>query len=256
MRVLLAATVAMLSVVPAAAQNTATQNAGPGPGPLQHGFAHVNFGAQSQNNDIAESGGFAAYGENGTFEAAQSFDGGQFFDIGGGVRVWEGLSLGLTFSKRAKETSAAQLTAGVPDLLLTDVLRPASGEVGGLEHRQQAIHLHAHWRIPVTEEFDVALFAGPSFFSVKQDTIDSIQFAEVGGDFSTVNLTGAGITRHSESATGFNIGLDGSYMFTRYVGAGLVLRFSRASVDLPVAGGTATIDAGGFDAAAGLRLRF
>jgi hypothetical protein len=254
MRVLMAAAVAMLVAVPLAAQTAPAQR--PDPGPLQHGFAHVNFGAQSQSQDFAESGGFPAYGEEGSFQAAHSIDGGQFFDIGGGVRVWEDLSLGLTFARRAKQTDAAQLTAGVPHLLFTDVLRNASGEAPGIEHNEQAVHLQAHWRIPVTEEFDVALFGGPSFFSVKQDTIDAIQFSEAGGDFSTVNLTGTTVTRRSESATGVHVGLDASYMFTRYIGGGLLLRFSRASVDLPVANGTAKIDAGGFDVAAGARLRF
>ena len=251
MRVLLAAAAAVLVAVPAAAQAP-----DPGPGPLRHGFAHVNFGVQAQNQDFSERGVFPAYGEEGSFEAAHSIDGGQFFDIGGGVRVWENLSLGLTYARRAKQTDTVDLTAGVPHLVFTDALRPAVGEAAGLQHHEQAVHLQAHWRIPVTEEFDVALFAGPSFFNVERDTITAIEFTEAGGDFSSVNLTGASVTRRRESATGVNVGLDASYMFTRYAGGGLLLRFSRASVDLPVTNGTVKIDTGGFDVAAGVRLRF
>lgn len=251
MRVVLAAVAAVLISAPASAQAP-----DPGPGPSRNAFAHVNFGVQAQNQDFAERGVFPAYGEEGTFEAGHSIDGGQFFDIGGGVRVWENLSVGLTYARRAKDTQTADLTAGVPDLIFTDTLRPAVGQAAGLEHHEQAVHLQAHWRIPVTEEFDVALFAGPSFFTVERDTITAIEFTESGGDFSTVNLTGATVTRRSESATGVNVGLDASYMFTRHIGGGVLLRFSRASVDLPLVSGTANIDAGGFDVAAGVRLRF
>jgi hypothetical protein len=256
MRALVAAAAVVVFAVPAAAQTTASQDPSFWPSPLRDAFAHINVGGQAQGNDFTERGVFPLYLEEASFEAAHSVGGGAFFDIGGGVRVWEDLSVGFTYARRATQTDAAQLTAGVPDLVFTDVVRAASGEAPGLKHHQQAVHLHAYWRIPITEEFDIALVAGPSFFTVKQDSIESVEFSEVGGDFSRVNLTGSRITRHRKSAAGINLGVDGTYMFTRYVGGGVLLRFSRASVNLPVAGGSAGIDAGGFDAAVGLRLRF
>jgi hypothetical protein len=66
------------------------------------------------------------------------------------------------------------------------------------------------------------------------------------------------VSSQKESTVGFNLGVDGRYMFTRNIGAGAMLRFTHAGVSLtsPTGGDDIKVDAGGFEIAAGLRFRF
>jgi len=55
------------------------------------------------------------------------------------------------------------------------------------------------------------------------------------------------------TAKGVNVGVDGTYLFTPRVGAGIFLRYAGGSVDLPSAPG---LKVGGFQAGIGARIRF
>jgi hypothetical protein len=57
----------------------------------------------------------------------------------------------------------------------------------------------------------------------------------------------------SKGFWGIQIGVDGRYMFTEHIGAGLFLRYSGASGD--VVDGL-NLDLGGFQVAGGVRLKF
>ncbi len=60
-----------------------------------------------------------------------------------------------------------------------------------------------------------------------------------------------------ESSVGFNLGMDVTYSFTPTIGAGAMLRFTHSSQDFTVAEGQSTsLDVGGFQIGAGVRLRF
>ena len=230
------------------------------PAPPNKVFANVNFGFQSQSQDFGQRAEFSIYDEPGSFETQHAFKGGSSFDIGGGVRVWQNLSVGLSFNQRAKHSRDVTVTANVPSPIFTDTLRGTSGTLSGLEHTERAVHLQALWHVPVTVEFDVTLFAGPTFFSVEDDLVDGITTAEVGGNFSSVNLGSIGRTNQSNKATGFHVGLDTRYMFMKNVGAGAMLRYSNGSFDLALpannVGPAVKLDAGGLEIAAGLRFKF
>jgi len=60
-------------------------------------------------------------------------------------------------------------------------------------------------------------------------------------------------SRLSKSTTGFHVGLDLDYVWARRAGAGILFRYTRGSIDLP--NGTQSMTAGGFQIAAGLRLK-
>jgi opacity protein-like surface antigen len=221
-------------------------------------FAHVNFGAQSQSQDIVQSGEFPLYEETGSFEASHKLEGGTFFDIGGGVTLLKNFSIGLSYSQRATKTRDAQITALVPHPIFFDTMRSATGTASGLEHSERAVHLQAFYHVPVTVEFDVTLFAGPTFFSVEDDLIESVTPTEIGGDFSQVNLDTIGRSSQRNSATGLNAGIDLRYMFMRNVGVGGMARYTRGSVTLtsPSGGPDIKTDVGGLEIAGGLRFRF
>ena len=72
--------------------------------------------------------------------------------------------------------------------------------------------------------------------------------------YDTATLTAAMTRTQDGSTIGFNIGADIAVYFSRWVGVGGLIRFSRSEVDL--GDGPTTIAVGGLHTAAGLRLRF
>lgn len=233
----------------------ATSAAAQTPPPLRDVYVNVNLGFQAKSADFVEASGFPAYDEMATFETNHSIGGISFFDIAGGVRVWRNMSIGGAFTTRFSDTRNGDISASIPHPLFHDAFRNASG-LAPLEYSERAVHLHALWSIPAAEEIDVAVFFGPSFFTVKEDLVQAVSFGE-SSDFSSVTLGGIETQRVSKSTAGFNIGIEGSYMFTRRLGTSATIRFSHGSVDLPLAGGgESSVDAGGFDIAAGIRFRF
>lgn len=243
-----------LCAAPATAQSLSASRA----------FANVNFGFQSQSQDVSQAGQFPLYDETGTFEASHSLEGGAFFDIGGGYEILRNISIGASFTQRSKSTRDATVTARVPHPVFFDTLRDASGIASGLEHTERAFHFAAIWHMPVTVEFEVMLFAGPSFFNVKDELIESVTTSEVGGDFSQVNLDTIAVSTQKHTAAGFNLGIDTRYMFNRNVsfirnvGVGAMLRYTHGSVTLtsPTGGDDIKTDAGGLEIAGGLRFKF
>lgn len=226
--------------------------------------AHINFGFQSQDQNFSQSVDFPLYEETGNWTAEHALKGATFVDVGGAVRVLRRFSLGASYTSRSKHSRNVTVNASVPSPIFTDTFRAASGSADGLEHTEKAVHLQALWHLPVTVEFDVTLFGGPTFFRVEDDLIAGIDLAEVGGNFSTVDLRGISTARQRNSATGFNVGIDTRYRLVRYagvgVGVGAMLRYSQGSIDLsaPPGAGSAPgkLDTGGLEIGAGLRFMF
>lgn len=237
-----------LCATPAAAQTP----------PPTRAFANINFGYQGQSQDFTQSGQFSFQDETGTFDASHDFGGGGFFEIGGGYEIFRNFSIGASYAQRSKSSRDVTINALVPHPHFFDTFIEASGTVTDLEHGERAIHLQAMWHIPLTVEFDVTLFAGPSFFTVEEDLIESVTPTEVGVDPPQYNLDATTVSTQKESTVGINIGLDTRYMFTRNIGLGAMLRFTRGSVTLTSPSGSDDIksDAGGFEIAGGVRFRF
>lgn len=218
-------------------------------------FALVNFGFQARSQDFTQFGEFPLYGATATFDAPHSLEGAPFFEIGGGVGIFRNFSVGGSYAWRSTKTRDVQVSASVPSPISLVTFRNATVTETDIEHQEGAFHLQGIWHIPVTVEFEVAVFGGPSFFNAKHDLIDDVTVTEVGGDFSQVNLT-VNRSTHSETVVGFNAGVDGRYMFTRNVGAGAMIRFTRGKGDFTAGGQTLEINTGGFEVAGGLRFKF
>jgi hypothetical protein len=226
-----------------------------GPAPFEFGYAHLNLGVQASSHDVNQDIGFPLYLETARIQTGGSGGGGVLFDIGGGVRVWRQLYGGLSFT-RGSNTEDASLTASVPHPRAFDQFRTVSGTATGLTHTEQALHLQAMWRIPITTKFDISIGGGPTFYSVKQDLVSGITIAEIGDPTTGVNLTGVTKERDSASTVGYNLGADGTYLLTERFGVGGFLRFTGGSVDLETGGNTVGIDVGGFQIGVGGRVRF
>jgi hypothetical protein len=223
-------------------------------------FANVNYGGLTQKQDLNQTAEFSIYGETGTWEASHTIEGGPFFDIGGGFRVMRNVFVGASFTQGTKQTRDVTVNASVPSPIFTDTFRAATGTVTGLEHKERAIHLQALLQVPVTVEFGVSLFAGPTFFTVEDELVSGFSIAEAGGDFTSVSLVDVRTEGQKETTTGFHVGFDAQYMFVRNAGVGGMVRYSKGSVDLtaPADTGSETfkIDTGGLEIGVGLRFRF
>lgn len=229
------------------------------PPPPNHVFVNLNAGFRSLSQTFVQQTEFMLYGERGIFDAEHAIRSGPSLEAGGGVRVWRDLWLGASHVVESTHTRNVTVNAQVPHPLILNRHRIATGTAAGLEHIERALHVQALLRIPVTVDFDMTLFAGPTFFEVEEDLIESVTPTETGAA-STVELSGIGRSRQSQRMTGFHLGFDMAYMFTRHMGGGLMLRYSTGSADLELPPGSVgpavEAGAGGMEIGAGVRLRF
>jgi hypothetical protein len=230
------------------------------PAPPNNAFVALNGGLRSLSQEFVQQSEFTLYDEKGAFEVDHAVKSGATWEAGGGLRVWRDLWLGASYAVSSKHTRDAAVNAQVPHPLIVNRHRVATGTASGLEHTERALHAQALLRIPVTVEFDLTLFAGPTFFEVEDDLVEAIVPTETGATPSTVELAGIARSRQRHRMTGFNLGFDMAYMFRRHLGAGLMLRYSTGSADLELPAGSVgpavEVGAGGIEIGAGLRLRF
>ena len=212
------------------------------------GYVSVNVGVQAGSHDLSESGSFPLYDETATFSSTNKVKGGVLFDLGGAYRVWgKNLLAGVTYSHVSSESDGS-VTGSIPDPVFFDRPRTVSKTFPGLKHSENAVHLDAIWVMPVANKLDLALFAGPTIFAVKQDMIPSLTVTEPG---PTVTTTA---TSASKTTVGFNAGIDVQYMIQKKWGVGLLARYAGGSASLP--GASEKLTVGGFQIGVGGRLRF
>jgi outer membrane protein with beta-barrel domain len=228
----------VLAAAPAHAQTMQWQD---------RGFANVNILAQPQSRNVTVSSSFDLYDEPATVEGPRKIGGGAVFDVSGGYRVWRNLAVGLGYSYFA-DSSNVTATARIPDPLVFDQPVQQDLNAGKLDHSENAVHISAVWFWPVTDKIDVALSAGPSIFNVSDRGVSGVTVQP-----NTSIATGVITDKASETGIGINAGVDVTYLVTRKIGAGVLLRYAGSSVDLPT---VQSLNVGGFQIGAGLRYRF
>jgi hypothetical protein len=207
---------------------------------------NITGGAQPQRRELGKTDTFTLYEEKATLTSSQPIKNGVFFDVSGGYRIGQSFAIGAGFSSFST-TSSASVVATIPNPLFFDQLKTVTSSADGLEHTERGIHLQAVWFVPVTDKIDVALSAGPSFIQVNQHLVSSVTVPTGTQNINVVTGTEEG------TAKGVNVGFDGTYLFTRNIGVGLMIRYAGGSVDLPSAPG---LSVGGFQGGLGARIRF
>jgi hypothetical protein len=198
-------------------------------------------------------------GETGTIDAVYAIERGPGFDAGAIVRVWRLLAVGVGLSYVDLEGDAA-FTAAVPHPFEFDAFRLADGTAASLAHRETAVHLPAGIIVPIGRA-SLMVGGGPSFYSVERDFLAGVEYTER-FPFETITLSGPLTVSDSASAMGYHVMADASFMFSRHVGAGAIVRFARATLEYQfrdasgLAENTVTLEAGGLSLGAGLRLTF
>lgn len=217
-------------------------------------FVSVNGGVQ-QVSAQTDSFTVEQYAETGTVRAELAGNTATLLDVSAGMRIWKRLGLGIAVT-RASASREAAIRAEVPHPLYLDTPRTVEGTARNLSRTDTGIHPQLYWEPRLTGRLRVRLFAGPSVFEVQQDLVELIDVDEA-YPFDEATFRSARTRRASGSAVGGHAGVDAAWMLSRQVGLGGSLRYAAARLDLnrpstpPV-----SLDAGGVQAAAGLRLVF
>ena len=209
-------------------------------------FININVGVQPASQTLDSTFSVPIYGQTAAANTSQVVGGEPIFDIAVGYRVRQNIGVAIGYSSMSSSGTIAG-TASVPSPLFFNQFRTV--DIGGASftRKDNNIYLSFMWYIPVTNRIEIALLAGPSGTRAKQDLVTSINVPA-----GTQNAT-AVVESKSGTATGVNVGFDATYLFTKYYGAGIFVRYNGGSVDL---GSVTDVKAGGFQMGIGARLRF
>lgn len=209
-------------------------------------FLNVNIGAQIQDHTIATSSTFRIYDETASISATEKVGKGFLFDVSGGRRVWRSMSLGVGISRFSK-TEDATVTATIPSPFFFNRALTTTSTADNLKRSELGIHLQAIWPIPLTDNLEIFVFAGPSFIRVKQDIVTSANVQA--GTQNSTPVTES----ESKMVPGANVGVDLIYRVTNTIGAGVFVRYAGGSADFPA---VENLKVGGGQVGAGIRYRF
>jgi hypothetical protein len=213
----------------------------------------VNAGAQLGSDDLVESFTIEKNTEPAPILVEASRTTFPAFDASMTVRAVGPIGLGVAVSYLSGETTG-ELTADLPHPFFFDQLRRVSG-TRSLERSEFVTHTNlavlAEW-----SRVEVILSGGASFFAVDQDVVSDVVYEEE-YPFDSATFSSATVSRVSASKVGYNLGADLAWKIGRGWGVGGMVRFSRARIPLAVSGvDVGTLDAGGVQAAGGLRFAF
>ncbi len=249
-RIRLGVGLALWLIVPASASAQSSVDAG-----FSRGFISFGAGVQVASTDFSETHSQPLNGETETWTANYSQKTGLELEAGGGWRAWQNLFVAGTYT-HAHDSRSAEITASVPHPFFFNQPRQISGESGSLSHTEDAAHISALWLVPAGERFEVGVFGGPSIIWVTQPLVKDVQYREQ-YPYDTAEFSVAPAEDASETAFGFHVGADVTWLLSRQFGVGGTVRYTRASVDLASpAGGSVSFDAGGFQAAVTVKVRF
>jgi hypothetical protein len=248
----LAGALSLLAATHAAAQST------PAGVPPANGRITVslNGGFQIGKQDFTRSANFTLYDEEAQIEIAQTdIEGGGLFDIGARYHWRDQWGAGASYTF-LRSTGNGSVTGSIPHPLVFDQFRSVTHSESDLEHKESGFHLYATYHIPYTDKVDFTVMAGPSFYNISQDFIRGITISET-PPFTEVTIDEVQKVSLKQNAVGINFGVDGTYEITRMIGAGVLARYTWAGAEFELGeGNTAKVNAGGFQLAGGVRVRF
>ena len=180
---------------------------------------------------------------------------GVLIDVGGRVRVWRRLGVGVAIG-HLKDEGTADVNASVPHPFFFNQPRTVTGKQAGMSREETALHVQVQYTIPAAKRVRIVLGAGPSRIRLTEEVVTDITITEA-YPYDTAAF-GRAVTRGATaSVTGFNAGADVTWGLTRSFAFGGLVRYTRADADLDVRPGhTLAAKAGGAQAAAGIRVAF
>jgi len=217
-------------------------------------WAGVDGGVQTSSPSLTDSFEVQQFVETGTVHVDYPKKSSSLFGASVGVRAWKRFGVGVAVTD-ATSRSSASVTAQIPHPFFFNRLRSIDGTTD-TDRDELATHIQFAYLASVGRRVRLILSAGPSVIRVEQTFVTDVKFSQE-YPYDTATFTGATTRRSSASKTGFNTGADVLWMFSRQIGAGGLVRFTRATVDEDAGNGrTVSVDAGGLQVGAGIRFLF
>jgi len=219
------------------------------------GFIAINAAVQAGRSDVTDTYSFIANAEAGTIEARDRSNVLLVLDASAGFRFWGRFGVAVGAS-RASSTGTVSVRASVPHPLLIDQDRVVEGEAPDVTRTETAAHLQLFYEMKPKGKWRSRFFAGPSYFTVGQELVRDVTVNET-YPYDTATFRSALTGGAEGSSVGFNVGADISWMFSKRAGAGVLLRYAHAGIDLNAPDSrSVSTDGGGLQAGAGLRFLF
>ena len=235
-----------------------------------YGYVYLNGGVQVGSRSFTRTFSADLYDESALFNVSQSSATGGFIDVGGAIRLWNSLGLGIGITTFAA-SNTVNISGLVPHPLFYNSPRTVAMShddwlymnESDLIHRQVSAHIAAVYVIPISDHINLSVSGGPSVIRVTQDFADGITFANE--SYPADGIVPTKLLTESKRATGlgFHTGFDVSYMLTERLGAGVSFRYTTTTTDFAVATSTEksgttllSLNAGGTQIGAGLRVKF
>lgn len=223
-------------------------------GDSDHGFVSLNGIYQPTAVTFSSASPLDVNRETGTVRTDHRIAPGPALDVTAGGRVYKSFGIGYAVTY-AQQTETGSITADVPHPFYFNQFRVVTGQ-NGLKSQNIGLHLSAMYFVPASSSVQVVVFGGPSFFITHQEMVSAIDVSD-SYPFDTAQFVSATVVREDASHLGYNAGVDVAKFFTKSVGIGGLVRYTRAKLDIPAPnGGTASENAGGVQAGVGVRLRF
>jgi hypothetical protein len=221
----------------------------------EHGYVSLNGVYQTSSNAFTSATTLTRYVESGSVTASYAARRPPVVDVNATGRVWRNLAVGAAATFLTKNGDV-NVSASLPHPFYFNAPRSVPGVAGGVSREELAIHGQLSWFVPSGRASQLAIFAGPSYFHLKQGLVIDVNAAETYPD-DAATFVSATTVSVSKSQLGFNAGVDLGTRLAKHVGAGVIVRYSRASFQLPSsAAETVTVRAGGFQIGGGIRVAF
>jgi len=219
------------------------------------GYISLNGATQPANSALSEHFEFERNAETATADVHYPSKAGVIVDGGAGIRLWKQIGVGVAVSYFSSSGSAA-IDASIPHPFVFGQPRQVSGEEGAITRAETGTHLQVLYFVPTNGRLRFVLSAGPSMLGLEQEVVTEVHYSET-YPYDTATFSRATTKLATGSAVGFNVGADVQWMFGRRIGLGALVRFTRARIDIDVAGGrTLAVDTGGVQAGGGIRIAF
>lgn len=175
-------------------------------------------------------------------------------DGGFAVQLIRNIGVGVSIS-RYQGDGNADVTAQIPHPFEFNRPRDVTGTASGLDHTELGYHVQLQFSRPIGNRLRLVLAGGPTVFDVSRRIVDTVDVDE-SYPFDTATFRSARTSAAKGTGIGFNAGADLVWTINRSAGLGTIIRYARGTADLDVAARSVTVDTGGVQATAGLRLYF
>lgn len=216
--------------------------------------ASVNGGWQAAERGFTDAFTFDRYLETADVKVAYRVRSGPVYEGGVSVRVWRALGVGLAVSSFTDRTAAA-VAGSVPHPFFFERNRSIEGQTQ-VTHRQTGVHGQVVAFVRVGRRLLLTIGGGPSVIAVAQRFVTTVDYDEA-YPYDEATFRRADTARATERRLGANAGADVAVRLGAHLGAGAIVRYTRADVAMKPGGGrSVALRGGGWQAGAGLRVLF